>query len=179
MAAAARYILPLLLILVAIVLAAACTGLEEPPPPDLREPALPGQQLVAAGTMTGNGTRGGTIDLVTFRVGLAPGVQSVDMEKVSVIYADAVRSETLVAVPGLRGPVPPGSWAVLGVEGQEGVANNLVEFDELFIIGLNPRAPIVPGQMITIVLRTPSGTPLTLRRTAPPTIMAENTFLPL
>ena len=54
------------------------------------------------------------------------------------------------------------------VIGEEGIANNRVEFDELFVIQVNPRAPIVPRQFVTIVLKPPSGTPLSLIRVSTP-----------
>ena len=83
---------PVLMTVVLIVAAcfAACTGEEPGPVPETKSPALPGQPMVVVGDMTGPGTRGGTIDSVIFKIGLAPGVQSVDMEKISIIYADAV-----------------------------------------------------------------------------------------
>ncbi len=153
---------------------AACTGEEPGPVPETKSPALPGQPMVVVGDMTGPGTRGGTIDSVIFKIGLAPGVQAVDMEKISIIYADAVRTETLVPVSGFHGSPPQGSWGIMEVIGEEGIANNRVEFDELFVIQINPRAPIVPRQFVTIVLKPPSGTPLSLIRVAPPSILPEN-----
>ena len=108
----------------------------------------------------------------------SPGVQSVDMEKIAIIYADAVRTETLVPVMGFHGSPPQGSWGILEVLGEEGISNNRLEFDELFVIQINPRAPIVPRQFITLVIRPPSGTPLTLIRVAPPSILAENILTP-
>lgn len=168
------------LVIIALLAAfctAGCTDGEPAPVAETKSPALPGQQLVSVGAVTGNGTRGGTIDIVSFRIALAPGVTSADIESLSIIYADAVRTERLVPVAGFHGTPPQGSWAVLGVIGEEGIANNRIELDEQFVIAVNPRAPVVPRQFITIIVQTPSGPPLTLRRVAPASIVEENTFV--
>lgn len=167
-----------MIILIVAVLLAGCTNEEPGQETETRSPVLPGQPIVAVGDMTGMGTRGGTIDAVTFKIGLAPGVQSVDMEKISIVYADAVRTETLVPVAGFHGIPPQGSWGILEVIGEEGISNDRLEFDELFVIQINPRAPIVPRQFITLVVRPPAGTPLSLVRVAPPSILAENILTP-
>lgn len=163
--------LVVVVVLAAVVCTAACTDESTPAPePEPRSPALPGQQMVMIGGVTGEGTHPGTIDFVTFRVGLVPGEASLNMENISIVYADAVRSETLTALPGLRGVPPQGSWGVLDVVNEEGI-NNRLEYDEQFLLELNPKAPLVPRQFITIVIRPPSGTPMTIRRVAPPSVL--------
>lgn len=170
--------LPITVILIALVLAAAFTGEESSGPvPEGRSPARPGQALVAIGDVTGTGFPHGTIDTITFRVGLASGGKSVVMENLSLIYADAVRTETLQPVVGLRGHPPPGAWGVIDVKNEEATPNNRLEYDEEFVIQINPKAPLVPGQFITIILDPPLGTPLTLRRVAPPTILGGDNIL--
>ena len=53
----------------------------------------PGQVLNVFGDVTGDGIPRGTIDTITFTVGLVPGEKSVNMENVTIVYADAIRTE--------------------------------------------------------------------------------------
>jgi hypothetical protein len=163
-------------ILILTVCISACTD-DELPPPEARSPANPGQPLLAIGDVTGTGIPGGLIDTITFKVGLAPGAKSVNMGNLSIVYADAIRSETLKPVVGLRGNPPQGFWGVIEVKNEEGIANNQLEYDEEFVIRINPKAPLVPQQFIMIVVEPPSGTDLTLRRIAPPMIPEGNNIL--
>jgi len=138
---------------------------------------LPGQVLVMIGNVTGNGIPRGTIDTITFTVGLVPGEKSVNLEQISVIYADAIRTESLVPVEGFYGDPPQGSWGILEVQNEIGSPNNRLEFEERVVIRINPKAPLVPRQFITIIIKPPAGTSLTLRRVSPPTIIKENNIL--
>jgi archaellin len=165
-------------ILVVILLAAGCSEDAIPdvalPPADMVQP---GQVLVTPGDVTGNGIAGGTIDTITFSVGLVPGEKPVDMEKISIVYADTIKTETLTPVEGFRGDPPRGYWGILGVTNEIGQPNNRLDDREQFVIRINPWAYLPPKRMVTIVVRTPSGTPLTFRRIAPPTILSENNIL--
>jgi archaellin len=157
------------------------SGTTAPPP---GEPVKPGQTLQLIGDVSGEGQLGGalvsgTIDTLTFAVGLVPGAKSIEMANVSIVYADAIRTETLVPVQGGRGDPPQGAWGILSVVNEVGKPNNRLEDQEQFVIRINPRAPLVPRQLITISLKTPTSTPLTIRRVAPPTIMDNNILLPL
>lgn len=168
-------------ILVTAVVFCGCTEESAPPPVPVVTYA-PGQVLYETGIVTGQGILGGelatgTIDTITFTIGLVPGAGSVDMEQLTIVYADAVRSETLIPVQGYRGSPPQGSWGILEVEGEIGDVNNRLDDKELFVIRINPRAPLVPRQLITIGVKPPAGPPVTLRRVSPPTIMAENNVL--
>ena len=171
-----------ILILVAMAGAAGCTQ-EEATAPELRSLALPGQQLVAIGNVTGQGQQlggvltTGTIDTITVRTGLVQGAKAVSMENISVVYADAVRTETLAPIGGFRGVPGQGAWGIMGVENEAGHTNNRLEDHEEFVIRINPKASIMPGQMFTVVVRPLAGTPLTLRRMAPSAILAENNIL--
>ena len=138
---------------------------------------LPGQVLVTVGNVTGNGIPRGTIDTITFTVGLVPGEKSVNLEQISVIYADAIRTESLVPVEGFYGDPPQGSWGILEIQNEIGSPNNRLEFEERVVIRINPKAPLVPRQFITIIIKPPAGTSLTLRRVSPPTIIKENNIL--
>lgn len=159
-------------ILVALAGAAACIGDESSGlSPDTRSPAWPGQAMVAIGEVTGTGIRGGIIDTITFRAGLVPGEKPIPLENLSIIYADAIRVETLRPMDGIRGDPPQGSWGVIAVENEEGAPNTRLEYDEEVVLRLNPLAPLVPRQFIMIVVQPPSGPPLTLRRASPPTIL--------
>ena len=165
-------------ILIAVVLVAGCT--EEVPPgpaPDVIN-IQPGQVLYTTGEVTGDGIAGGTIDTITFTIGLAPGEKPVNMENLSIVYADAIRTETLAMVNGSRGNDPPaGFWSVVKVTDEIGMPNNRLSDKELFVIRINPKAPLVPRQLISIVVKPPSGPTLTLRRVSPPSILKENNIL--
>jgi archaellin len=170
-----------IVILILMACAAGCTR-EESPSPEPKSPILPGQSVVAIGDVTGGGQLGGvlntgTIDTITVRAGLVTGAKPVSMEDISIVYADAVRTESLQPVGGFRGPPGQGTWGIMGVENEAGRPNNRLEDHEEFVIRINPKAPIVPRELFTIVVRPRSGTPLTLRRLAPPKILAENNIL--
>jgi hypothetical protein len=65
------------------------------------------------------------------------------------------------------------------VENETGSPNNLLEPGEQFVLRVNPNAPIVPTQLITIQLIPAGGTPLVIRGVAPKTIRAENILDPV
>jgi archaellin len=164
--------------LIIVVLVAGCT--EEAPPgptPPAADVVQPGQVLVTSGDVTGDGIDGGTIDTITFTVGLLPGKKPVDMEKISLYYADTIETETLEPVAGYRGDPPRGKWGILNVTNEIGTPNNRLDDQEQFVIRINPWAYLPAKRMVTIVVRTPTGTPLTIRRVAPPTIVAQNNIL--
>jgi archaellin len=171
----------LAVVLIGCVLAAGCT--EEPPVETV--PVFtyaPGQVLYETGDVTGDGTVGGTlttgtIDTITFTIGLVPGQTPVNIEDLSIVYADAVRTESLIPVEGYYGNPPQGTWGVLEVKNEIGNPNNRLSDKELLVIRINPSAPLVPRQLITIGIRPPAGQPLTIRRISPPTIIKENNIL--
>jgi archaellin len=174
-----KWLSPLVIvILIAAIIASGCADEENPgkvlPPADA---ILPGQVLVNIGNVTGNGIPRGTIDTITFTVGLVPGEKSVNLEQISIIYADAIRTESLVSVEGFYGDPPQGSWGILEVQNEVGSPNNRLEFEERLVIRINPKAPLVPQQFITIIVKLPSDTSLTIRRVSPPTIIKENNLL--
>jgi archaellin len=144
-----------------------------------------GQVLQVFGDVTGQGiilqgVPRGTIDTVTFTVGLAPGTKTVDMGNLSIVYTDAVRTETLTPVSGLIGNPPPGAWGILMVKNQAGNPNTRLDFEEQLVIRVNPKAPIVPNQVITISIKPVEGKPLIIRRVAPATIQEdENVLAPI
>jgi hypothetical protein len=162
-------------LLIVAVLTAGCAH-EETPPPSLpsADAVLPGQVMMVIGDITGNGIPGGTINTITFTVGLVPREKSVNMENISIVYADAIRTESLLPIEGFRGDPSSGHWGILEVQNEIGRPNNLLEFDKRFVIRINPKAPLVPNQFIMIVIKPPSGTPLTIRRVSPSTIVKEN-----
>ncbi len=166
-------------ILIVMVLAAGCIDEASPPgPAPETKPAIqPGQVLYSIGEVTGDGIAGGTIDSITFTIGLAPGEKPVTMENISIVYADAIRTETLVPMTGYHGDPPAGSWGIMKVNGEIGSFNNRLEDKEQFVLRINPKAPLVPRQFISIVVKPPSGPPLIIRRVSPPTIIKENNIL--
>ena len=182
-----RHCIFLTSVFILLILAAGCTGSspENPPPPTLSTLPVPygseqpGQVLQVYGDVTGVGIPGGTIDTITFSVGLLDVHNSVDMEQLSIVYADAIRTETLHPVNGYHDDPPKGYWGIIRVENEVGGPNNRLDNEERFIIRINPTAPLVPRQMITIDVKPPGSRSLTIRRVAPPTILADNILLPL
>ena len=173
----------LTLVLVSGIFAAGCLGEDKsapvPPPINPQGNLLPGQVLQVFGDVTGLGIPRGTVDTITFTVGLAPDIKTLDMEKLVIVYADAIRTETLSPIAGFRGDPPQGEWGILSVQKEVGNPNNRIEYEEQFVIRVNPKAPIVPNQVITIILKPPTGNPTSIRRITPTTIMTENLLSPL
>jgi len=173
----------LTLVMISGVLAAGCLGEDTPAPvPAVINPQgnlQPGQVFQVFGDVTGLGIPRGTVDTITFTVGLAPDIKTMDMEKLAIVYADAIRTETLSPIEGFRGNPSPGGWGILSVEKELGNPNNRIEYEERFVIRINPKAPIVPNQVITIQLKPPTGIPTSIRRITPTTIMAENLLPPI
>ena len=172
--------------LIVVILTAGCTD-STPPGPQLTLSTIPvphgtvrqGQLLQIFGEVSGRGIPGGTIDNITFTVGLTDPHTSVNMEQLTVVYADAVRTETLRPVDGYHGDPQKGFWSIIRIENEVGSPNNRIDNEERFVIRINPTAPLVPRQMITIDVKPPTGRSLTIRRVAPPTILADNILSPL
>jgi hypothetical protein len=166
-------------LLIVLVIVAGCTDEDAAvPATPAADPVLPGQVLVNAGEVTGDGIAGGTIDTITFNVALVTGSKPVDMEKITIYYADTIKTETLLPVNGYRGSPPAGYWGIMGVNNEIGNPNNRLEDKEQFVIRINPRVYLPANRMITVVIRSPGAvTPLTIQRIAPPTISATGNIL--
>jgi archaellin len=181
---AMRQCIFLTFVLILLILAAGCTdtSTDVPPLPTMSTLPVPRNNPQAIlqnfGDVTGQGIPGGTIDIITLTVGLIDSHKSVDMEQLSIVYADAIRTETLRPVEGYHSDPPKGFWSITRVENEVGSPNNRLDNEERFVIRINPKAPLVPRQIITIEIKTPNGHPLTIRRVAPPTIQADNILLP-
>jgi archaellin len=179
-----RQFIFLTIVLILLVLTAGCSDTSEEAPqlpavstlPVRGNPPL--EILQSFGDTTGHGIPGGTIDTITFTVGLLDSHKSVDMEQLAIFYADAIRTETLRPVEGFRGDPPKGFWGIIRVENEVGDSNNRLDNEERFVIRINPKAPLVPRQIVTIEIKPPNGHSLTLRRVAPPTIQEDNILLP-
>jgi len=144
----------------------------------------PGVLIGTIGNVTGQGVilQGvprGIIDTITFTIGLAPGGTTVDLSNLTIVYADAVRSEVLTPVAGYRGSPPPGCWGILETRNEAGNPNMRMEFEEQVVIRINPRAPVVPNQVITISVKPYEGKPVIIRSIAPSAILEEDTILPV
>ncbi len=180
-----QYIFLGCVILIVLVCASGCTDEEPGPAPEFRSMALPGQAIVTIGNVTGGGHTGGvlttgTIDTITVHATLVQGAKPVNMENITVVYADAVRSESEQPVGGFRGTPGEGSWGIVDVKNEIFPANNRLDDREEFIIEINPKAPIMPGQLVTIAIKPVSGPPLMLKLLAPSVIFpGENTLTPV
>ena len=176
----------LTIVLILLILTAGCTdtSTEGVPLPTMSTLPVPGSNpqeipiLQSFGDVTGQGIPGGTIDIIMVTVGLTESHKSVDMEQLAIVYADAIRTETLLPVDGYHGDPPKGFWSITNVENEVGDPNNRLENEERFVIRINPKAPLVPRQIITIEITPPGSHSLTIRRVAPPTIQADNILLP-
>jgi hypothetical protein len=176
----------LALSLILLILAAGCTDSSTDTPiptlstlPVPHGTVLPDQALQVFGDVTGQGIPGGTIDTITFTVGLIDVHNSVDMEQLSIVYADAHDTETLHPVKGYHDNPPKGYWGIIRVENEVGSPNDRLDNEERFVIRINPTRPLVTGQIITIDIKPPGRRSLTIRKVAPPTILADNILSPL
>lgn len=184
---ARRHYFFLTIALILIILTAGCTDTPEEGPqlPTMSTLPVPGgtlqdtQILQNFGDVTGQGIPGGTITIITFTVGLINSSKSVEMETIAIVYADAIRTETLYPVEGFHGDPEKGFWSIIRVENEIGNPNNRLDDEERFVISINPKAPLVPRQVITIDIKPSNGKSLTIRRVAPPTILDNNILLPL
>ncbi len=175
------YGLILVLFMVLGIFLAGCIS-EDPPAPLGGTPPPEGVLIQNSGDVTGQGVifRGvprGTIDTITFTISLAPSVKTVDLNNMTIAYADAVRTEILIPVDGYRGNPPPGDWGVIRVVNELGYPNMRLDDEERFIIRINPKAAVVPNQVITISVKPRAGKPMVIRRIAPSTIFEKDNIL--
>jgi archaellin len=176
-----RWVLALTLIV--CVIAAGCMDDEPPAPvPVGGSPQQPGVLIQHFGNVTGQGVilQGvprGTIDTITFTIGLAPGAKSLDLDNMTIAYADAVRSEILTPVKGYRGNPPQGYWGVVDSVNELGTPNMRLDYEEQLVIRINPKAPVVSDQVITISVKPPEGKPLVIRVVAPSEILETDNIL--
>jgi len=174
----------LTLFLVFSVLSTACIS------EDIPENAPVGVNTAQAGVLIQNigditgqgvileGVPRGTIDTVTFTVGLAQGVKSIDLNNMTIVYTDAVRTETFSPVEGYRGNPHPGYWGIIDTINPVGDPNLRLEYEEQVTLRINPKAAVVPNQVITISIKPREGKPLILRHIAPTTIGVGDIILP-
>ncbi|HWS22112.1 MAG TPA: hypothetical protein VN227_05695 [Methanoregula sp.] len=181
---ATRQYIFLTIVLILLFLTAGCsdTSTDVTPLPAMSTLPVPGNHpqeiLQSFGDVTGLGIPGGTIDTITFTVGLIDSHKSVDMEQIAIFYADAIRTETLRPVEGFHGDPPKGFWGIIRVENEVGSPNNRLDNEERFVIRINPKAPLVPRQIMTIEIKPPTGHSLTIRRVAPQAIQEDNILFP-
>ena len=143
----------------------------------------PGVMVQTIGDVTGQGVilQGvprGTIDTITFTIGLAPGVNTVDLNNLTIVCADAVRTEIFTPVVGYRGNPLPAYWGIIDTINEAGNPNMRLEFEEQVVIRINPKAPVTPNQVITISVKPDEGKPVTIRCKAPSTILENDNILP-
>jgi len=177
------YGLILVSFLVLGIFSAGCIS-EDTPAPTVGNTPQEGVLIQNIGDVTGQGVifQGvprGTIDTITFTIGLAPGVKTVDLNNLTIAYADAVRTEILIPVEGYRGNPPPGDWGIITVVNELGYPNMRLDYEEQYIIRINPKAAVVPNQVITISVKPREGKPMVIRRVAPSTIFEKDNILPI
>ena len=169
--------------LILCIVTAACTSDETPPPaPPPTSVPQRGVLIQTTGNITGQGillpgVPRGTIDTITFSIGLVPGARPLDITNTTIVYSDAVRTENLLPVEGYRGDPPAGFWGIIDTVNGAGSQNLRLEFEKQFVIRINPKAPIVPNQVITISVKPEESRPLILRVVAPPAIVPEDNLL--
>jgi archaellin len=178
------YGLILVLFLVSSVFLAGCISGDTPAPAPVGG-SIPQEGVLIRnfGDITGQGVilegvPRGTIDTITFAIGLAPGVKTVDLTNTTIVYADAVRTEILTPVDGYRGDPPQGYWGIIDTVNEAGNPNMRLDFDEQFVIRINPEAAVVPNQIITISVKPSEGKPLVIRHVAPSVIYENDNILP-
>lgn len=143
----------------------------------------PGVLIQTIGDITGQGiipqgVPRNIIKTITFTIGLAPDVHTIDLNNMTIVYADAVRSEILTPVEGYRGDPPPGYWGIINTLNEVGNPNMRLDYNEQFVIRINPKAPVVPNQVITISVKPSEEKPMIIRCIAPSTIMENDNILP-
>jgi archaellin len=177
------YGLILALFLIIGAFSAGCISDDNPAPGPVGESIrLPGVLIRTVGDVTGQGVvpQGvprSVIDTITFTIGLAPDVSTVDLNNMTIVYADAVRSEVLTPVEGYRGDPPPGYWGIITTLNEVGTPNMRLNFNEQFVIRINPKAPVVPNQVVTISVKPDEGKPMILRCRVPSTITENDNIL--
>jgi archaellin len=65
----------------------------------------------------------------------------------------------------------------MSVINELGNPNLRLEFEKQYVIRINPKAAVVPNQIVTISVKPKEGKPLVLRRIAPPTIFENDNIL--
>jgi archaellin len=174
-----------LILAIVLILAGFSAGCisDDTPAPVARSVAQPGVLIQAIGDITGQGiilqgVPRGTIDTITFTIGLAPGIKTADLNGTIIAYADSVRTEIITPVEGYRGDPPPGYWGIIDSLNEMGTRNMRMDYEEQFIIRVNPKAPVVPNQVITISVKPKGGKALIIRCVAPSTITETDNILP-
>jgi archaellin len=173
----------LAIFLIICAFSAGCTSEDAPgPAPPAGNIPQKGVLIQNFGDVTGQGiilagVPRGTIDTITFTIGLAPGVRTADLDNMTIVYADAVRTEILTPVDGYRGIPPAGYWGVVDTVNEVGSKSMRLDFEKQLVIRIHPKAPVVPNQVITISVKPAEGKPLVIRRVAPSPIVENDNIL--
>jgi len=125
-----------------------------------------------AGNVYGTSTAGGSIDTINFSTYLAPGGTPVDFDNVVITYSNASALETLAR--GAKGTAPdPGEWTI-GAVRNEVTVDDVLEKGEQFDILAKPVGSIQKNDQFSLEIKPSIGASLSLRRTAPASILKVN-----
>jgi archaellin len=168
----------------AFIISAGCTGTETPrvAVPTPTSAIQPGQVLQYFGDVTAQGIMlpgvpRVVIDTITFTIGITPGSRSVDIGNITIIYADAVRTQSLTSIDKLRGEPPKGAWGLMSVANEVGKPNDRLEYGERATIRISPPAAMLPNQLVTIVVKPKDGPSITIRRIIPSAVTQGDNIL--
>jgi archaeal flagellin FlaB len=125
------------------------------------------------GLTQGNGEH--FITYVNFDLAVGPGGAPIDFSKVVITYSNATKLIALTPTNPLLDPLPgPDAWSISAVDNEKGAPNNLLEQGEHFEISTAINDGIYPGDAFNIEIKPASGAPMTIHRTAPPSIQGVN-----
>ena len=131
--------------------------------------------LQLEGDVYGISTTGKTIDMINFTLGLAAGSTGIDFEKVVITYSNATSLETLSPVNGWQSSTAtPGTWAIIGIQGQTGSPSDLLEKGQQFTISACPTTGTPKDTIFTLEIKPSVGASISISRTTPSAINTVN-----
>jgi flagellin FlaB len=127
------------------------------------------------GEVYGIGEEGVSVNMINFSVSLAPGGSAIDFDKVSITYSNETNLEPLVPVDGIQSySTEPGTWAVIGVTGESGTTNNLLEKGEQFQLSVHPVSGTPRSTELSVQVKPGVGSTITIKRSVPAAVRIVN-----